>query len=113
MAQYVYLLQEQDFSGGATGLYKIGKTTQDSIEARTKQYKAGNARPVVEYHSAIVHDCQEVETALHRQYKQFRLKAGGGDEWYEAHPTFLEVGVSMLCCDLARPQITQTNPASR
>lgn len=83
MAQYVYLLQEQDFSGRATGLYKIGKTTQDSIEARTKQYKAGNARPVVEYHSAIVHDCQEVETALHRQYKQFRLKAGGGDEWFQ------------------------------
>lgn len=83
MAQYVYLLQEQELSGGPTGLYKIGKTTQDSIEARTKQYKAGNARPVVEYHSAIVHDCQEVETALHRQYKQFRLKAGGGDEWFQ------------------------------
>lgn len=82
MKGYVYLLQEQDFSGNATGLYKIGKTSQDSIEARTKQYKAGNARPVVEHYSVAVADCQQVETALHREYKRYRLKAGGGDEWF-------------------------------
>jgi T5orf172 domain len=83
MRGYVYLLEEQDFSGNATGLYKIGKTTQNSIEARTKQYKAGNARPVIEYHSVGVSNCQAIETTLHREYKHLRLNAGGGDEWFQ------------------------------
>lgn len=82
MKGYVYLLQEQDFSGNPTGLYKIGKTTQDSIEARARQYRAGNARPVVEHYSVAVSDCQKTETALHQEYKRYRLKAGGGDEWF-------------------------------
>jgi len=82
MQGYVYLLQEQDFSGTPTGLYKIGKTTQKSISDRTKQYKAGNARPVVEHYAVAVADCQQVETALHREYKRYRLSAGGGDEWF-------------------------------
>jgi hypothetical protein len=82
MQGYVYLLQEQDFSGTPTGLYKIGKTTQKSISDRTKQYKAGNARPVVEHYAVAVADCQQVETALHREYKRYRLSAGGDDEWF-------------------------------
>lgn len=82
MQGFVYLLQEQDFSGNPTGLYKIGKTSQKSILDRTKQYKAGNARPVTEHYSVAVTDCQQVETALHREYRRYRLKAGGGDEWF-------------------------------
>lgn len=82
MQGYVYLLQENDFDGSPTGLYKIGKTTLESIEKRSRQYKAGNPRPVVEYHSVYVRDCQATETDLHRQFNSARLKAGGGDEWF-------------------------------
>jgi hypothetical protein len=113
MAQHVYLLQEQDFSGRPTGLYKIGKTTQDSIEARTRQYKAGNARPVVEYHSVVVGDCQGVETALHRQYKRFRLSAGGGDEWFQlSGGNLAAVARSMDGYAIGRQKVRSAAPVS-
>ncbi len=77
----VYLLQELDFDGTPTGLYKIGKTTKDT-EQRKKQYKAGNARRVDVYFTVKVYDFQAIETALHHRLSAYRLALGGGDEWF-------------------------------
>jgi hypothetical protein len=85
---YVYLLQEIDFNGSPSGLYKIGKTSLDDIEKRKKQYKAGNARQLKTYARVVVNDPQYVETDLHRHFDSLRIKNnGGGDEWfYFANP---------------------------
>lgn len=77
----VYLLQELDFDGQPTGLYKIGKTKVD-VEKRKRQYKAGNPRPVVNLYSVEVDDEQFLETSLHRFYRDYRISEGGGDEWF-------------------------------
>ena len=77
----VYLLQEIDFDGTPTGLYKIGKTTKEA-EQRKRQYQAGNARRVDVYATIKVFDSQAVETELHRQLANYRLNYGGGDEWF-------------------------------
>ena len=80
---YVYLLQEIDFNGSPSGLYKIGKTSLDDIEKRKKQYKAGNARQLKTYARVVVNDPQYVETDLHRHFDSLRIKNnGGGDEWF-------------------------------
>lgn len=94
MQGYVYLLQERNFDGKPTDLYKIGKTKQSSIEDRTRQYKAGNARPLVRYHSVYVADCQATETDLHRRFNAARLSAGGGDEWFHLPGNQLNAVVS-------------------
>lgn len=78
---YVYLLQELDFNGQPTGLYKIGQTKKD-VESRKKQYQAGNARQVVEFYAIFVDDSQYVETQLHRYFVDERTSFGGGDEWF-------------------------------
>jgi hypothetical protein len=81
--QKVYLLQEQDFDGSATGLYKIGKTKRE-IQKRTREYKAGNARKLDHFYEIEVEDCQFVETALHRTFAGYRITGeGGGDEWFD------------------------------
>lgn len=78
----VYLLQEIDFDGTPTGLYKIGKTTKDA-EQRKRQYQAGNARRVDVYFTIEVYDSQAVETSLHQRLSAYRLAFGGGDEWFD------------------------------
>lgn len=78
----VYLLQEIDFDGTPTGLYKIGKTTKEA-EQRKRQYQAGNARRVDVYTTIKVFNSQAVETELHRQLANYRLNYGGGDEWFD------------------------------
>lgn len=78
----VYLLQELDFDGTPTGLYKIGKTTKEA-EQRKRQYQAGNARRVDVYATIKVLNSQAVETELHRRLSAYRLALGGGDEWFD------------------------------
>jgi hypothetical protein len=77
----VYLLQELDFDGTPTGLYKIGRTSKDA-QQRKRQYQAGNARKVNVYFTVKVYDSQAVETDLHRRLAAYRLALGGGDEWF-------------------------------
>jgi hypothetical protein len=80
---FVYLLQELDFNENPTGLYKIGKTTQENTEKRRAQYKAGNARALAIFAEIPVRDAQAVETTLHRHFHAQRLVGfGGGDEWF-------------------------------
>jgi hypothetical protein len=85
---YVYLLQELDFDGDPTGLYKIGQTKTD-VGSRKRQYQAGNARQVIEFHSIYVDNAQSVETQLHQYFAANRIIAGGGDEWFR----FLDISV--------------------
>lgn len=77
----VYLLQELDFDGTPTGLYKIGRTSKDA-QQRKRQYQAGNARKVNVYFTVKVYDSQAVETDLHHRLAAYRLALGGGDEWF-------------------------------
>lgn len=76
------MLQEIDFDGTPTGLYKIGKTTKEA-EQRKRQYQAGNARRVDVYATIKVFNSQAVETELHRRFSAYRLSFGGGDEWFD------------------------------
>ncbi|MFB8788893.1 MAG: GIY-YIG nuclease family protein [Potamolinea sp.] len=78
----VYLLQEIDFDGTPTGLYKIGKTTKEA-EQRKRQYQAGNARRVDLHTTIKVTNSQAVETELHRLFADYRMSYGGGDEWFD------------------------------
>ena len=91
----VYLLQEIDFDGTPTGLYKIGKTTKEA-EQRKRQYQAGNARRVDVYATIKVFDSQAVETELHRQLADYRLKYGGGDEWFDFRAVDIDSVVAFM-----------------
>jgi len=82
---YVYLLAETHDGIQRTGIYKIGKTTQTSAAQRKRQYQAGNARPLVVVFEKVMSDCQMIETALQRYWKEqgkHYYFEGGGDEWF-------------------------------
>jgi hypothetical protein len=82
LMQCVYLLQEIDCDGvSPTELYKIGQTTKD-VHTRKRQYQAGNPRHLRPIHTIHVSDAQEIETQLHRLWTDYRVRAGGGDEWF-------------------------------
>lgn len=100
----VYLLQEIDFDGSPTGLYKIGRTTK-AAEQRKRQYQAGNARRVDVYATIEVYDSQAVETDLHRRLSTYRLALGGGDEWFN----FQDVNIDRVVHLMAeyKPHIPQ------
>lgn len=96
---YVYILAETHDGHERTGLYKIGKTTQVSSEKRRRQYQAGNARPLLFIYEEWVEHCQNVETQLHRYWKN-RGKhysfPGGGDEWFYLSPYDVEETIDIL-----------------
>ena len=82
---YVYLLAETHDGIQRTGIYKIGKTIKTSATQRKRQYQAGNARPLVVICEKVMSDCQIIETALHRHWKEqgkHYYFEGGGDEWF-------------------------------
>ncbi len=90
--QCVYLLQEIELYGSSpTGYYKIGKTSKDA-ESRKRQYQAGNARRVVTLYNIQVANAQMIETELHRQLEDCRVKEGGGDEWFD----FREIDINWV-----------------
>lgn len=91
----VYLLQEIDFNGTPTGLYKIGRTTKEA-EQRKRQYQAGNARRVDVYATIKVFNSQAVETELHRRFSAYRLSFGGGDEWFDFRHVNIAAVVKIL-----------------
>lgn len=77
----VYLVEERETSGEATGLYKIGKAT--SSESRLKSLRAGNPRQLVAIYSIFVEAPFDAESRLHRTFERQRLVvSNGGTEWF-------------------------------
>jgi T5orf172 domain len=89
-AGYIYLLEELGFDNNPTGLYKVGKTTAPTVENRTRNYKTGNPRPMIQYHVVYVNDCSASENAIKYYYREFKIVAGGGVEWFQFSPDDLE-----------------------
>jgi hypothetical protein len=114
----VYLLQEIE-EGKPTGLYKIGYTTGNT-ERRMKQYRAGNARTVVDFYTIIVDEGagQPIEAKIHNQFDSQRIKnVSAGDEWFRLDLDQLQVVIRYMSqfdcdCDNMIPSLAWTPDAN-
>ena len=79
MTQYIYLLQEREFTKTGENIYKVGMTTKNNYE-RFNQYPKGS----ILLFQIICTDCKNVEKKVLKKFnKKFKLKKDIGNEYFE------------------------------
>ncbi|NER97429.1 MAG: GIY-YIG nuclease family protein [Symploca sp. SIO1B1] len=87
---WVYVLEEIDpISGSPTGFYKVGRTEQERVEDRVRNYQTGNPRRLEVFYREVVPEPDEAEKSLHEDLKKYRVDFGGGEEWFRLPQTKL------------------------
>jgi hypothetical protein len=84
MTDSVYILAEYE-DGVSNGRYKIGYSGGKTSN-RTKQYRAGNSRPVREVYTVLVPNGtgRAVENQIHQKFRHCHIPTdGGGVEWFQ------------------------------
>ena len=79
MVQYIYLLQEREFTKTGENIYKVGMTTKNNYE-RFNQYPKGS----ILLFQIICTDCKNIEKKVLKKFnKKFKLKKDIGNEYFE------------------------------
>jgi len=79
MSQYIYLLQEREFTKTIENVYKVGMTKKENYE-RFNQYPKGS----VLLFQMICNDCKNIEKQVIKLFKHhFKLRKDIGNEYFE------------------------------
>ena len=81
--QYIYLLQEREFTKTNENIYKIGKTKQENCK-RFKDYPKGSILII----QVICENCDTIEKELIHLFKQqFMQRIDIGTEYFQGDPS--------------------------
>lgn len=98
----VYILANE----GMPGLCKIGFTTRNDIQERTKElYTTGVPYPFEVYYACKVKDGKRVETTLHKIYQKNRVNPNR--EFFEVDPENAKLTLSLASLDEITPNETE------
>ena len=86
---YVYLLEEKEESGDATGFYKVGKAVD--IEIRISNLQTGNVRKLRVKRKVEVYNYTAAEKKAHKNLRDYKVNLGGGKEWFQVEESELEM----------------------
>jgi T5orf172 domain len=100
MQGYVYVL-EPNLTIGEQRIVKIGYTTR-SVAQRVRQLQTSSPVAFSVAYSIHVENAKALERQLHNQFSHCRIRAGGGTEYFAAHPNEVIQAIEKIAASVSR-----------